>query len=479
MKTLLELLRDSALSVVFHVAPRFANVFIFILIGRLAGPDQAGVFALATTYLLIITTVMRGLDDLLIRQVAREPDRSASYLANFLLLRLVLAVILYAALVTVVLGVFNYAATTAIPIIVLALSVLPDSLGFVAQSVMLGQRRFGPPAAILGTANLFKLIVGAVVFMRGGSLIDIAWIWFIGSGLAMVGLIATVLRQVGGLRHTDWLNFAPLKDHWRTALSFTAITVLATLDSQTDTILLSVFRSETEVGWYAAATTITFSLFILAQAYRFSVYPLMTRYAQRAPDKLAVLFHKSIHYVAVISMPLVVGVMILALPILLFVYGVKFAPAAPILQVLIISLLFFFLAEPCNRIMLVNDRQRVMLIILAISASTNVALNLLLIPRFGAVGAGFSRSCSASIYFIVIYLYIVRDLVSPAALSGIARVTISTGLMAAVTLSMLSFHIIINVMVSACAYLGFLWLTKAIPTEDRRLVRQYISEKFK
>ena len=73
MSTRLSLMRDALLALVFHVAPRFANVILFILIGRLAGPEQAGIFSLATTYLLIITTTMRGLDDLLIRQVAREP----------------------------------------------------------------------------------------------------------------------------------------------------------------------------------------------------------------------------------------------------------------------------------------------------------------------------------------------------------------------------------------------------------------------
>ena len=62
MKTLVELAHDSALAVVFQVAPRFANAFTFILIGRLAGPEQAGIFSLATTYLLIITVAMSGLE---------------------------------------------------------------------------------------------------------------------------------------------------------------------------------------------------------------------------------------------------------------------------------------------------------------------------------------------------------------------------------------------------------------------------------
>jgi O-antigen/teichoic acid export membrane protein len=479
MKTFLELLRDSALSIVFHVAPRFANVLIFILIGRLAGPDQAGIFSLATTYLLIVTTIMRGLDDLLIRQVAREPDRAAGYYANFLALRLVFSAMLYVALIFIVQVVLNYADTTSGPILVLTLSVLPDSLAFVAQSVLLGQRRFGAPAAILGGANVFKLIIGTIVLLRGGSLMDIAWIWLIGSGLAMIVLLFVAMKQIGGLRATDWLDFSPLKTHWRTALSFTAITVLTALDSQTDTVLLSIFRSEAEIGWYGAATTITFSLLMLAQAYRFAVYPLMTRHAQHAPERLARLYHKSMHYMGVVAMPMVVGIIVLAQPIVLLIFGPKFLPTVPVLQVLIVSLLFFFLSEPCNRVMLVKDRQRMTLGFLSVSASTNVVLNLMLIPKFGAVGAATARVCSATLYFMLNYGYVSRKLVRNADLKSLIRPAIATAIMAACAIVMMASHVVINIAISACVYFAALWGVRGIQREDANLLRDALTRRFR
>jgi O-antigen/teichoic acid export membrane protein len=258
MRTFFELMRHWALAMTFHVAPRFANVVVFIFIGRLAGPDQAGVFSLATTYLLIITTITRGLDDLLIRQVGREPGRAADYFGNFLLLRLVLSAGLYIALVFFLRLGPNYSPVTITAIVILALSVVPDSLGFVAQSILLGHRRFGTPAAALGAANLFKVVAGGAVLLSGGELMTIAWLWLIGSSLGMIALLIPAFRQVGGIRHAHWLNFAPLRSHWRASITFCAITTLTALDSQVDTVLLSVFRDEADVGWYNAATTVTF-----------------------------------------------------------------------------------------------------------------------------------------------------------------------------------------------------------------------------
>lgn len=408
MSTRLGLLRDALLALVFHVAPRFANVIIFIVVGRLTGPEQAGVFSLATTYLLIITTVMRGLDDLLIRQVAREPDRAANYFGNFLLLRTILSAAIYLALVLIVQNVLNYAASTATPIVILTLSVLPDSLAYVAQSILLGQRRFGAPAAIWSGVSVFKLAAGTIALSQGSGLVEIAWLWLIGSGLGMAALIGVAAQQVGGLQRADWLNFGPLRTHWRTALSFTAITVLTALDSQTDTVLLSVFRNETEVGWYGAATTVTFSLLMLSQAYRFAVYPLLTRYAQSAPEKLSPLFQKSIHYMGVLALPMVAGIIWLAPAIVDLIFRPQFAPASSALRTIVLSLLFFFLSEPCNRLMLVKDRQQAIVKILLISTSLNIVVNLILISLFGSAGSGLARTISSGVYFILNYSYIVR-----------------------------------------------------------------------
>ncbi|HID63472.1 MAG TPA: flippase, partial [Anaerolineae bacterium] len=335
MSTLIELTRDSLFSVVIHLAPRFANVLLFILIGRLAGPAQAGVFALATTYLLIFTTFMRGLDDLVIRQVSREPDRAPRYLTNFLLLRLGLSLLLYCVLLFVVPVVFDYAESTATPILILASSLVPDSLAHVAQAILLGQRRFGPPAITMTLASLFKLVGGELILISGGSLHQIAWIWLTGSLIGMIALLIVAAWEVGWLRRTDWLDWRPLAQNWSAAAPFLLITTMMALEAQADTVLLSAFHDEAEVGWYGAATTVAFSLALLSQAYRMSVYPLMARYAWQSQAKLSRLYERSMRYMGALVLPMVAGIILLSPQIVSLVFGPKFQPTAKVLQILI------------------------------------------------------------------------------------------------------------------------------------------------
>jgi O-antigen/teichoic acid export membrane protein len=353
---------------------------------------------------------MRGLDDLIVRQVSREPEQGAHYLTNFLLLRLGLSFLLYGALLVVVPTFFDYAGRTTLSILILGLSVIPDSLTYVAQSILLGQRRFGAPAGILTGVSLFKVTGGSLVMLTGGNLLQLAWVWVAGSVLGMGLMLLLAVRSVGGVKLSDWLDWSPLVRHWRVALSFLFLTSLATLETQADTILLSSFHDEREVGLYGAATTLAYSLIMFAQAYRFAVYPLMSRFARQAPEKVARLYAQSLRYLAILVLPMVAGMMVLSPQIVPFVFGPHFQPTIRVLEILSLTLIFMFLNEPNVRMMLVHDRQNQIFLFLMSSATANILLNLALVPAWGAVGAAVVRVCSALLLFLLTHVYVNRFL---------------------------------------------------------------------
>ncbi len=316
------LARNSFLSAIVHIAPRVANVIIFIMLGRLAGPDLAGVFALGTTYLIITTTIMRGMDDLIIRQISREPDQAKQYLTSFIFFRLGLAILLYG-ISFILVNILNYAQDTRIVILIITLSLIPDSISYVAQATLLGQRRFIAPAVAMSIATFFKLAAGGVAILRS-DLVSVAWFWLLGSLLGMVIVLWLAIQSVGGIYRS--LNWTLVSKNWGSIWIFVSLTLLATLESQSDILILSIFRGEKDVGWYNAATTIAFTLSIISQAFRLSIYPIMTRYSLNAPEKLQNLYHQSLRYLGLISIPMVTGIFVLATPIVLLIYGDKFLP---------------------------------------------------------------------------------------------------------------------------------------------------------
>jgi O-antigen/teichoic acid export membrane protein len=477
MNVFIELARDSLFSAVFHLAPRFASVLLFIIIGRRAGPAQAGVFTLATTYLVIFTAVMRGLDDLVVRQVSREPDQAPRYLTNFLLLRIGLSPLLYGVLLLVVLVVFDYADDTTIPILILTLSLIPDSLTYVAQSILLGQRRFGAPAITLTGVSLFKLVGGGIVLFSGGSLQQIAWLWSVGSLLGMITLLVVAIQRVGGLKRSDWLDRRPIARHWRAALSFLFITTMATLETQTDTVLLSGFHGETEVGWYGAATTVAYSLVMFSQAYRFAVYPLMTRYALQSPEKLSRLYGQSMRYLGMLVLPMVAGIILLSTQIVPLVFGPQFQPTVRVLEILIPTLVFMFLNEPNIRMMLVHDRQNRISLFLVCSVTANVLLNLALAPAWGAMGAAAARVCSALIFFTLNYFYVSRFLVRLNIFRLLSRSGLATLIMALTLWLVRAWPLPVSIGIGIITYVAALGLVGGISSDEVTLLRQAIARR--
>ncbi len=401
-----KLARDSLLSAIFYVAPRVANVLLFVFVGRRAGPTQAGIFALANTFLIIATTSMRGLDELVVRQVAREPEHSGRYLANFTFLRLSLSLLAYGLLAVAVRLVFGYAETTALPVLLFSLCVVPDGLAYVSQAVLMGQRRFLESTVVLTAVSILKLAVGVVVLSLGYGLASIAWVWLSASCLSAMALLVLTVRQVGGLHLSGSFNWHPLRDNWRAALAFIMISSLLAFEAQTDTLVLSKFQTEAQVGWYNAATTLAYGLLVFSQAYRFSVYPLMTRYALQSREKLAALYGQSLRYVGAAVLPMAAGLLILAPQIVRLAFGSGFVPTVVPLQLLSFALLFIFLNEPTSRMMLVGDRQRQMSWFLVFSTLANITLNLVLTPVLGATGAALARLSSSCLFFMLNFSYV-------------------------------------------------------------------------
>lgn len=468
MPPLLELLRDSLYAIVFHLAPRLANVLLFVLIGRIAGPTEAGIFTLAATYLLIFLAIMVGLDDLLVRQVARQPDAAGDYFAGFVLLRLFLSLISFAVIYVLVRQVFAYQPATAGPIFILSLSLVPESIATVAQAILMAQRRFAPPAVILASTSAVKFIGGAAVILAGGTIATVAWVWVIGSVVGMAFMLRFALRdilllEVSGQRVWNLLR----REQWR-ILSFLSLTALVTIETQSDTILLSGFRGETEVGWYGAATAVAYSLLMFSQAYRLAVYPLMIQVSSRSLEMLRQLYRDSIRFLALLVLPMIAGVLLIAPAIVDLVFGPAFAPTVPALRILILVLLFLFLNEPNVRLLLIGDRQQRLFVYLLSSAVANVLLNLLLIPKLGIEGAAIARVSSTLLLFALCYRNVYRSQFGQSVFLPIVRPLLATVLMLAVAYPIRGWSLALVVPISLFVYGAALLLTRTLSFAEIR-----------
>ena len=465
------LLRNSSLSFTLNLTVKAANVLIFIIVGRLDGVAQAGFFSLTTTYLLIVSALALGLDELLIRQVARDHKTTARYFGAFLTLRVVLSVGLYIVMVGVVRYAFQYESATERLILILGFSLIPDSLALVGQSVFIAHERFEIPVIAAMLSGIIKT-VGAIAAIQGSiGLIGVGWAWIIGSTCGSILVLITAKRLAGRIQLFAWADRQFWVKHFQMGIPFLAIGFVITLEYQLDVIILKSIRSDMDVGWYSAVTTIVFALTLFSQAYRVAIYPRMVNDYKSSPDALGRIYHLSFYYLGTAALPMAMGITLLSRPIIHLVYGPAFEGAILPLKIIVWSIIFLYLNVPNSRLMLVSERQVWLAWLVVVSMGINFALNLILDPALGAVGAAIARLVSTAAFFFPNYIYVTRYMQPHNMFRSLAKPMFATLLMAAAVWPLRHLSIWIPILAGVVVYAGTLLL---LDKGTQSLIQMYL-----
>jgi O-antigen/teichoic acid export membrane protein len=238
------------------------------------------------------------------------------------------------------------------------------------------------------------------------------------------------------------------------ALPFLLISSFLAFEYQTDVIVLSLFQDETAVGWYAAATTIVFTLMLVPQAYRAAVFPRMADSSRTAPAALWTLYEVSFHYLGAAALPIAIAVTILSPRIVQLVFGSSFEAAAMPLRILGWALVFLFLTVPNSRLLLVKDRQKWLAMLLVISMGLNIVLNLLLVPAWGASGAATARLCSAAFFFLLNYWYVTRHIHRHQLIRALVPTVVASGVLAACLVAVQAWPLWLIIPIGVAVYAG-------------------------
>jgi O-antigen/teichoic acid export membrane protein len=160
--------------------------------------------------------------------------------------------------------------------------------------------------------------------------------------------------------------------------------LLSALYFRIDVYFLDRFHGVEVVGFYNAAFRVVDALRLFPAAGLAVAYPLLCAATdfRRVRQVCALL--------AAASLIVATSVYVAAGPLLTLVYGETFARAGRPLQVLSLSIPFFFVNYALTHQLIAWDRERAYLAIAAAALAANVALNAWLIPSGEMVGAAYS-----------------------------------------------------------------------------------------
>ena len=213
----------------------------------------------------------------------------------------------------------------------------------------------------------------------------------------------------------------PTQGRWRADLAqarellhlcwpFVASGAMVTVYMRIDQIMLRDMLGERELGIYAAALTLVQALNVVPATLVASLAPFIARKKGRGEaeyrDALVIIF-RFFAMVALIG----AGLTALASPwIVSLLYGPQYRSSAPVLSALVFVIVFVFQGL-AQSLWVVNDNVRIAnLIGTTLAALVSIVANLVLIRKFGVMGAVFSYLLAQGASVAVIPCLLRRDL---------------------------------------------------------------------
>ncbi|MBA2524888.1 MAG: flippase [Pyrinomonadaceae bacterium] len=374
--------------------------------------------------------VTAGFNDVGAREVARRPQDASSIAASVILLRTVLACFALAAL-GVLVWFLHKPPTLKLVIVLMGFSLF--SLALDTSWAYKGLERSFPVSIALVVGQV--LFVGLVlVFVKGPEDVAIVPVaQFVGEIAAALLLLVPILRT-GKVR----LDIREGLKLLRSSGLRTVTRILRTLIFTFDLVLIGFLLGERQVGLYSAPYRICFLFVAIAVTVHVSYMPALSRAFKQGPMAISDVARRSMGISAAIAAPMVVGGALLAAPLLQTFFGLEYVEGANAFRLLLLSIGLIFIHSTIYNLLLVSDLLRIEVGITAFAAAVNIVLVLMLVPRYGIVGAAF---CTAVAEGIVLLMgltithrrgitFNVRYLVRPilaAGLMGIVLVLMGSG----------------------------------------------------
>lgn len=226
-----------------------------------------------------------------------------------------------------------------------------------------------------------------------------------------------------------------------------------------DTLLLSLFRSQTEVGWYGAAYRVIDILSQLAMMIMGVMLPLLAAsWAKHDEREFGERYQQSFNVLMLIGVPIAVGASLLAPRVLTLVFGPEYAPAGPMLGLLSWAVLGVFVGAVFGHAAVAINRQKNTMWIYISNAVITLAGYLWAIPRFGWLGAASLTVFSEWYAGLLLAFTVSRLLPTHLSLKPLGKIIIAALLMGAVIWQTASWPIFVTIILAGLLYAAALFI---------------------
>ncbi len=402
---------NSALVLGGEVVERILRLALVVFSARLLGDVQYGKFAFALSYAsLFLILADFGLHQLIVREIARTPDKTKLYLSNGLFLKLIFSALTY----VLIIGIVQFTGkgqNDLTAVYVIGAAFIIGSFAEFFSSVFRAHQKMTYDVTATLIFGAFVNSVGITILFMGFNFVVLAYVYLGAHILRVLYCILIVQFKFVPIRIS--FDLSTMKFLIKEGFPFGILYFFALMYTYIDSTMLSLMKGDEPVGWYNAAYRLVFAMMFIPTATMKVVFPALSLYYKQSMDLFKSLFERSFKVMFLLGFSIAALIFSLSDRIIALLFGEEYLPAANALKILVWSTATIFIGTVQTHATRASNQQGFTAKVVSASAVLNVVLNFILIPKYSLYGAAFATLASELFTFLLHSRYLAIHLVMP------------------------------------------------------------------
>ncbi len=410
-------------------------------------------FGILVDFGLTLTTV----------QMISEPIADENKITSNIFTLRFFSALLFLGLAPIIVLFFPYSVTLKIGVAITTLSFLFIALNQVLIGLFQKHLSMWKVAIAENAGRIVLIVLITLAIATGHGLLSIMWAVILGSAANFLVNFLFSLKYVRIKFAFDWQIWKEIYQRsWPIGLSI----IFNLIYLKADTIILSLFKSQAEVGLYGASYRVLDVLTTFPMMFVGLLLPVLTAaWAEKNLERFKRIMQKAFDFLVMIAVPIIFGTLLLGERIMTLVAGRAFILSGTILKILILAAGMIFIGTLFGHAIVAVQKQRVMIWGYALVAIFSLASYLLFIPHYSYWGAAwvtvFSEGAVALLTFLVVYR---TTCLFPSGKIFLKSVAASLAMLA-VIYWLIDLNLIILITLGATVYFGVLYFLKGYSKE--------------
>jgi len=382
-----------------------ASMIIGIWVARYLGVEQFGILSYCVAFALLFRPIaMFQLEGICVREMVKSPRQKNAIIGSAFVLSLATGILSFLVVINLITMVKPHD-----PLYTAIVSIVGFGLvffSFEAFDYWFQATVYAKPVVVARTVVLaITMTLKVTGIFLGCSVVFFAWTNL--AELILTGAALVMVSHRCGFHMTDlkveftWIKKL-LRDAWPLALSGIAATIYLRIDK----IMLGEMLGAREVGIYTAATRLAEAWYFLPICIMTSLYPAVIKSLENKTGDTNQKMQQIYSMMALLGYLSGIVTTVVAAPLVTLLFGPEYNPSVQVLTLYVWSGIFVNVAMVKAAWLKAMNHTKIQFVSTISGAVINVALNLVLIGKYGVMGAVWATIISYSVEaYLILFLF--------------------------------------------------------------------------